>query len=548
MSEEIIDATQSTVGYLVSPLTDNINITDEGYLVIVGCPIARTGFQEYSVKDLPQKAARQLGIDISNPNATIELYRPASEVFSPEFLASLNGKPITDNHPEDFVNKENYREVVMGHIQNPRRGPRLDNGEEALIADLHITAEPLISKVRNKQARDISLGYDYGIRRMGKKIIQCDMLGNHNAIVPKGRAGNLVSIEDAAPELVIQEIPNTHPRAAPPGTAEGPPPAATGDGHAAPKTNAPSTIKKEKQKVKINLLHLLGLGLKAKAGEADVDPEELAQAAAELGKFQSPNARARAADAAEEEEEPVVDKKKGKDGKAKDDLGDPEDEDVEPVDDARKKMHDALDLMMDKRGKDADIGELKSLLDEYLSEEEAEPEHQEDAGDTAPLDEVLGAGETEDVEEAPEEEVVESGEEELEPAEDDEADMECAHCGTAMDGEACPECGCRDGKARDKAPAKDRARAADGALAVLKVLKPFVARSNDKAMINTWNAMLGSATKGSRASTSSHGGFASAARARDKSLKRARANDTDAIADRDARLQAAYDSAFKGGK
>jgi len=66
----VLSATKSPHGYLTSPLTDNIHMTDEGYLVVVGCPIARTGWQKYAIKDLPQERAADLGVDMSNPHAT----------------------------------------------------------------------------------------------------------------------------------------------------------------------------------------------------------------------------------------------------------------------------------------------------------------------------------------------------------------------------------------------------------------------------------------------------------------------------------------------
>jgi hypothetical protein len=181
---EVIPATRSPHGYLASFLSDNIAEKEDGSLIVVGCPIARTGWQKYSVKDLPQELARRLGVDVSNPEASIDLYRPAKEVFHPEFLASLNGCAITDGHPPggEFVDPKNFSKYAMGHIQNVRKGPEpMEDGEWPIIADLHISAEPLIGKVRNKTAREISLGYDFSIDRDGDKIIQCSMLGNHNA-------------------------------------------------------------------------------------------------------------------------------------------------------------------------------------------------------------------------------------------------------------------------------------------------------------------------------------------------------------------------------
>ncbi len=497
-------------GFLASPLTDNIRVTDEGFLIVEDCPIARTGWQTYTVRDLPQQAAKDLGVDLSDPGASIDLYRPPEEVFHPEFIASLEGKSVTDNHPPQWVDPDNFSRYSMGHLQNVRKGPEpLEDGEWPLLADLVIASEPLVSKVRNKIARENSLGYDYSIRREGDKIVQCDMSGNHNAVVQDGRAGDEVRINDSADGgtvlldgsvTPITESPPT--RAAPPGPAALLPPE-PGVGPVAPVINA-TQPKKEKPKVKNNLLHIFGLGLRAKAADAETSPEELAEMAADVGK---------ATDIGEVTES--RDKGKGKDAP----TVDPVDEDHE-VDDKRKGAHDALDKMLDARdgkAKDADIQELRQLLDEYLGEEEAEPEHMETDADPAELEELLGAGEEPDAEDVvdpdPGEEIDPSGEESLE----DEAEMgECAHCGEMHDAANCPSCGCKDRKPR--AAANDRARATDSVKAVLKMFRPFVARSNDAALKGAFNSALAVATKSSRVRPSGGGGygaFARSSRARD---------------------------------
>ena len=561
MPDEIIRATKTAHGYLASPLSEHISEMPDGSLVIVGCPIARTGFQEYAVRDLPQEAAAELGIDISNPSANIDLYRPASEVFAPEFLASLNGRPITDGHPPGFVTPENFSEYACGHVQNVRKGPQpMDDGEWPVIADLVISKKSLIDKVRNKTARDISLGYDFGIARDGKKIIQCGMIGNHTAVVPKGRAGDLIAIGDAAPPADTEA--------------------------ATTKTStAVLTEKKEKRPVKNNILHLLGLGLRAKAADSETDPEELAQAALDVGKFQeSPEAedkkaRDRKARDLEEEEEAedkrARDRKKAHDRKARDlDIEEAEDRrarDVEMqeddhdhetaedrkrtkdrrVDDAKRKaMHDALDDLLDREDvepaddrkhakdrkvKDADIEELKDLLGQFLSEEEKEPEHAADDAleeepelDTKALDEVLENPAEEEEEEEAEEAEDDLGEElaELEEEEPEEV---------------------ADRKGKDKAHAAD---AASGAAAALATLRPFVARCHDSATQQAFNAALARVSRSSRASTGGYGSFAKSARARDEKLPRNpnHARAADAATDKVAKLQAAYDNAIKEGK
>jgi hypothetical protein len=226
------------------------------------------------------------------------------------------------------------------------------------------------------------------------------------------------------------------------------------------------------------------------------------------------------------------------------------------MDGKRKAMHDALDDLIDqeeagdkrhakdRKATDADLEELKSLLGQFFSEEEKEPAHASDEDleeedepvvDAAPLDEVLGNEEPE-AEDAKDEDPEELEEEE--GAEDD--DLE--------EGEEDLE------PVGDKHHAKDRARAADGAAAVLKMLRPVVARCKDSKVQDAFNSALSSVTRSSRASNGGYGSFAGAARARDSKLPRAplnrahAADSGDGADTRIADMQAAYDTAHKGGK
>ncbi len=641
-------------GYFASKISENLLETPEGYLVAPGCVIARDGWQTYQTSDLPQEAAKDLGVDVSNPSASIDLYRDPSDVFKASALASGEGKPICDQHPPDFVSPENFTEYARGHIQNVRKGTEpLESGDWPMLADLVITAEPLLSKVKNKILREISLGYDYSIRRDGDKICQSDIVINHCAIVPKGRAGHEARIEDAAGSVKcttdkVCMCNDSAPKLNDAAPERASPPPAGEQGVKA--TNATAT-KKEKLKVKNNLLHILGLGLKAKANDADTDPEELAQAAKDIGEKMSTEsddrrARDKRRGRDEFEGDPDIDsppdydretgedKRRGRDRKGDDrrsddrrsddrrsddrhmddrrardkrrgrdefegdpDIDSPPDYDREEGDDARRRAHDLLDRMLDRRaddrrmddrrrgrdrkardrrGDDADIEALRELLDDFLSEEEQEPEHSMDRhmddepeADPTELENVLSADSDtfeseagEDDEADPGQEIVESGEEELEPGEDaEESELgECAHCGTAHDEANCPECGCKDRKADDRhtddRKAKDRARAADGAAATLKMLRPVVARSNDVAVKKAFNKAFDSLNKVSRASSGSYAAFGSVARARDKAGSapahaRVRATDSNGSNGRKdpiTELQAAYDAALKGGK
>lgn len=555
---EVIPATRSPHGFLASPLSDNISMRDDGSLIVVGCPVARTGWQRYSVKDLPQKRAADLGVDVSNPEASIDLYRPASEVFHPEFLASLNGVSITDGHPPngEFVDPKNYNKYSMGHIQNVRKGPEpLEDGEWPVIADLVISAEPLISKILNKVARENSLGYDFSIDRVGDKIIQCGMLGNHNAVVPKGRAGDYVRIDDSMPEELAASVatPPSLPTEAQPAPVEGI------ETVAYPTINVSFKSNKEKQAVaqKKNWFRtLMGKHLIEKARATDADPDAIMDEVEAMQDDAEPPKNT-------QENEFKSEDKKAKDGEVPPALKehefkseDKKAKDKEPeVAEEYKKVGDALNRVLAKdkgKARDANIEALKTLLDEFLSEEEKEPEHEaaDEEVDATELEKVLAGeaedtepcpdcGEAHDTEECPGEELVESGEEEVTDEEGESPDPD-------SDDDQ------KDVEASDRRKASDRARAADAATAVLRMLRPVVARSNDKAVQGAFNRALDSVKKSSRTSTGSYGAFASSARARDKAPRnpnpdRARAGDA-GKADPINKMQEFYNSAHKGGK
>jgi hypothetical protein len=212
----------------------------------------------------------------------------------------------------------------------------------------------------------------------------------------------------------------------------------------------------------------------------------------------------------------------------------------------------------DKKGKDSDIAELKDLLDQFLSEEQKEPEHaadKDEPADPSELDSVLGG-------EDAEEECPECGEkgcacdEESDPGEKEEASGEenIGDADPAINATPDHDHGPGDkAKAKDAAIARgDRARANDAVAAALKMLRPSIARTQDKAVQNAFNSVLGSLTRASKPTTGGYGAFAGSARARDKAPRNpnpapgsARANDAqDAI----TKMQKFYDDARKGGK
>lgn len=171
--------------YTTEKISDHIEKTPEGFLVCRDVPIARIGDYEYTSEEVPIKS--------TNGDKVI-IHRDEDEVFSNEAMMSFNGKPVTINHPSDFVTPENWNEYAHGHVDNVRRGE--GEKEDLLLADLVITTQKAIELVE-AGLREISCGYDAAYEDNGNgEGRQKNIIGNHVALVLQGRAGSRCSIQD----------------------------------------------------------------------------------------------------------------------------------------------------------------------------------------------------------------------------------------------------------------------------------------------------------------------------------------------------------------
>jgi hypothetical protein len=171
-------------------LSEHIKETPEGYLLCLDVAIARAGAQEYLPEEVPLSAPK--GKD------TVLVYRMESDVFAPDTIASFEGKPVTLDHPENFVTPETWRELSRGLAQNLRRGEGKDR--DLLLADLLITDQDAIAAVRDG-LREISCGYDADYEETGPGVgRQVNIIGNHVALVDQGRCGPRCKIQDNQPE------------------------------------------------------------------------------------------------------------------------------------------------------------------------------------------------------------------------------------------------------------------------------------------------------------------------------------------------------------
>lgn len=172
-------------------------MTPDGFLVCKDVVVARTGTQEYLRGEIPVE---------SGPSGKIIVTRDEAEVFKPEAISSFEGKPVTLGHPldADGVTAKNWREYAVGFTRNVRRGT--GDQSQYLVADLVIGDETAITLIQNG-LREVSCGYDAGYDQEAPgKGRQVDILGNHIALVEKGRCGDQCAIKDEEPNAMKQSI------------------------------------------------------------------------------------------------------------------------------------------------------------------------------------------------------------------------------------------------------------------------------------------------------------------------------------------------------
>ncbi len=163
--------------------------TADGYMA-VRAKAARVGVYDYLASEVGAP-------DSFKPTDTVKVYRDEAEVFAADSVRSFVGKPITNDHPREGVNVNNWRDHARGTVMGAMRDG------EYLAFDLTLMDAAAIRAVEGGK-RELSNGYEcqldwtpgtapdgstYDARQTGIR-------GNHVALVDSGRAGPHCAIKD----------------------------------------------------------------------------------------------------------------------------------------------------------------------------------------------------------------------------------------------------------------------------------------------------------------------------------------------------------------
>lgn len=159
--------------------------TPDGFLYCEGVRIASTKPLLYRADEMRK---------CRPSNGMILMDRPPEVLFSADTIASFNGKPITNDHPDTLVGPKQWKKESVGVVLNPRAGTGVDSG--FLLADMLITDENAIDAVE-KGKIEVSCGYDQDHAEIKPGYGKFTRItGNHVALVEKGRCGPQCAIGD----------------------------------------------------------------------------------------------------------------------------------------------------------------------------------------------------------------------------------------------------------------------------------------------------------------------------------------------------------------
>lgn len=180
--------------YFADALTlDAPRRTSEGFLA-VRARAAKAGVYQYTGREVDPTNAHGL-----RDQASVNVLREPEQVFDERAVHSFLMKPITDDHPTEAVTATNWRDHARGTVAKAMRdGDNL--AFDLILMDAHAIAQVDAGKVELSNGYGCKLDFGDFTAADGTKCAarQTNIVGNHVALVDRGRAGPTCRIGDAA--------------------------------------------------------------------------------------------------------------------------------------------------------------------------------------------------------------------------------------------------------------------------------------------------------------------------------------------------------------
>jgi len=216
------------------PTAESTRFKDAKGNLTFGMDICRDGVQEYQAQEIFD--ADLLKENQITGDTVIRVWRPPNVVFNPAAVKSHNGKPMTRNHPNNWVDAGNrftlekgiardcwynpQKRVISGtgFVTDPHMVAEIESGEFAEISDGYdseLDFEPgvvpeVISVDSNGElavgtGMESTMQYPCTDAGTDYDMIMTSYKPNHIAIVPEGRAGNARILDKGAKRMTFME-------------------------------------------------------------------------------------------------------------------------------------------------------------------------------------------------------------------------------------------------------------------------------------------------------------------------------------------------------
>ena len=146
----------------------------------------------------------ELGLPVGD-GKMIRMFTPPDALFSPDVMDNITD--FVESHPDgNQVTPDNWRKFAIGDVKHIRR-----DGNK-LIGDLLVKDKTAIQTIQDGKKVELSLGYQLAAELQSGKtddgqeydVVVTSMVGDHVALVKRGRGGSSVRIGDEKTERVME--------------------------------------------------------------------------------------------------------------------------------------------------------------------------------------------------------------------------------------------------------------------------------------------------------------------------------------------------------